>query len=204
MSLTSRPVCSDSDYVPIFAKIFGEQEVGIENRVLGLFHSVSQYGDLVARIICFPTALAFFIVLLVQVLFRYVLMRPIEWYLEVVGITYMWSLFMGISMAFKAGSHIQFQFLFNKLGAKIQRYLSFICQFMALVFFIFMAIYGAKLCITAKDYILPTIEISQGWKFLCVPISGVILVFHTMDLIVASILDIVSRSDRRRDFYRRD
>ena len=165
---------------------------------------MSRHGDSIAKIICFPTALAFFIVLLMQVLFRYVLMRPIEWYLEVVGITYMWSLFMGISMAFKAGSHIQFQFLFTKLGAKIQRYLSFICQFMALVFFIFMAIYGVKLCLTAKDYIIPTIDISQGWKFLCVPISGVILVLHTMSLIVGSIVDIVSHSDRKRDFYRID
>ena len=84
--------------------------------------------------------LAFFIILLMQVLFRYVLRYPIEWYLEVVGITYMWSLFMGISIAFKAGSHVQFQFLFHKLGAKIQRYLSFTCQVMALFFFIFMVI----------------------------------------------------------------
>jgi TRAP-type C4-dicarboxylate transport system permease small subunit len=165
---------------------------------------MSRYGDLVAKIICFPTALGFLVVLLLQVLFRYVLLQPIEWYLEVVGLTYIWSLFMGISMAFKAGSHIQFRFLFNKLGAKIQRYLSFICQVMALVFFMFMAIYGVKLCITAKDYILPTIEISQGWKFLCVPISGVILVLHTMDLIIGNILDMVSQSDRRTDFYRRD
>jgi len=165
---------------------------------------MSRYADTMAKVICFPSALTFLIVLLMQVLFRYVLKRPIEWYLEVVEITYMWALFMGISMAFKAGSHIQFQFLFNKLGAKIQRYLSLICQFMALVFFIFMAIYGVKLCITAKDYILPTIAISQGWKFLCVPISGVILAFHAMDLIVGSILDIVSHSDGNRYFYRSD
>ena len=97
-----------------------------------------------------------------------------------------------------------YQFLFHKLGAKIQRYLSFTCQVMALFFFIFMVIYGVKLCLTAKDYIMPTIDISQGWKFLCVPISGVILVLHTMDLIVGSIVDMASQSDRRRDFYRRD
>lgn len=178
--------------------------MGVENRVLAFFQSMSRYGDFIAKTICFPTALAFFIILLMQVLFRYVLRHPIEWYLEVVGITYMWSLFMGISIAFKSGSHVQFQFLFHKLGARIQRYLSFICQVMALFFFIFMVIYGVKLCLTAKDYIIPTIDMSQGWKFLCVPISGVILVLHTMDLIVGSIVDMASQSDRRRDFYRRD
>jgi TRAP-type C4-dicarboxylate transport system permease small subunit len=175
-----------------------------EKRVQTVFRSMSRYADRIAKIICFPTAFTFLIVLLLQVLFRYVLKRPLEWYLEVVGICYMWSLFMGISMAFKGGSHIQFQFLFNKLGGEIQRCLSLVCQFMALVFFIFMVIYGVKLCTTSKDYILPTIEISQGWKFLCVPISSVILVLHTMDLIVGTIVDIVSQSDRRRDFYRRD
>ena len=175
-----------------------------EKRVQTIFHSMSRYADLIAKIICFPTAVTFLIVLLMQVLCRYVLIRPIEWYLEVVGICYMWSLFMGISMAFKGGSHIQFQFLFNKLGTWAQRPLALACQLIALVFFIFMVSYGVKLCTTSKDYILPTIEISQGWKFLCVPISSVILVLHTMDLIVGTIMDIVSQSDRRRDFYRRD
>jgi hypothetical protein len=51
---------------------------------------------------------------------------------------------------------------------------------------------------------LPTLGISQRWKFLGVPISGVILVIHTMELIVGNIVDIVSQSDMRRDFYRRD
>ena len=175
-----------------------------EKRVQTVFQSMSRYADLIAKIICFPTAFTFLIVLLMQVLFRYFLKRPIEWYLEVVGICYMWSLFMGISMAFKGGSHIQFQFLFNKLGGRVQRPLALTCQLIALVFFIFMVTYGVWLFNFSKDYILPTLGISQQWKFLCVPISGVILVTHTMELIVGNIVDIITQSDMRKDFYRRD
>jgi TRAP-type C4-dicarboxylate transport system permease small subunit len=174
------------------------------NRVQTFIQALSRYADIAAKVICFPTAFTFIIVLLVQVLFRYVLKRPIEWYLEVVGISYMWSLFMGISMAFKGASHVQFQFLFNKLGARVQRSLALICQLIALVFFIFMMIYGVKLFNFSKDYILPTLGISQQWKFLCVPISGLILVIHTVELIVGNMVDIVSQSNMRRDFYRRD
>ena len=165
---------------------------------------MSRYADLIAKIICFPTAFTFLIVLLMQVLCRYVLIRPIEWYLEVVGICYMWSLFMGISIAFKGGSHIQFQFLFSKLEARTQRYLSLTCQLMALAFFVFMAVYGVKLFTFSRDYILPTLAISQQWKFLCVPISSVILVVHTLELIAGNIVDLISQSDMRRGFYRRN
>jgi hypothetical protein len=39
---------------------------------------------------------------------------------------------------------------------------------------------------------------------LCVPISGLILVIHTMELVVGNMFDIISHSNMRRDFYRRD
>ena len=172
-------------------------------RVHMFFKAMSQYAARIASIICFPTTVTFVIVLLMQVLFRYVLKRPLEWYLEVVSISYMWSLFMGITLAFKGGSHIQFQFLFNKLEGRIQRIIALACQFIALIFFLYMLIYGVKLFNFSKDYILPTLLISQRWKFLCVPIAGGILAVHTMELIIGNVMDMLAHSDMRRDFYRR-
>jgi len=190
----------ESSFVGFFV---GGETLSSENRIQVFFHSLSRYGDLISKIICFPTGLTFFLILLIQVLFRYILLHPIEWYLEVVGITYMWSLFMGITIAFKAGSHVQFQFLFTKLSGNIQRYLSLLCQVLALFFFVFMVIYGVRLVITSKDYILPAINLSQGWKFVCVPISGAILVLHAVELIVGSIIDVIHSSETKMDFYRR-
>ncbi|MBW1700144.1 MAG: TRAP transporter small permease [Deltaproteobacteria bacterium] len=167
-----------------------------------IFQKTSKHADCVARIICFPGAVIFVVVILAQVFFRYVLHRPIEWYLEVVEISYMWALFMGISIAYKTGSHVQFIFLFNKLGTKIQRYLACACQFLALLFFVFMVIYGFKFFAFSKNYMMPTIEISQQWKFLCVPISGIILFIHTLELIFGNLVDMITKSDERTDFYR--
>ena len=172
-------------------------------RIYEIFKTASQFSDSLARFICFPMSVTFVGVILLQVFFRYILASPIEWYLEVVEISYMWALFMGITVAFKSGSHIQFIFLFKSLGPKSQRTVAFICQLLSLVFFIFMILVGFKFFTFSKAYMMPTIEISQQWKFLCVPISGIILFSHSLELLSGNLVDIITKSDVRRDFYRR-
>ena len=172
-------------------------------RVHDFFETWSRAGDRIARFICFPMSVTFVVVILIQVFFRYVLQSPIEWYLEVVEISYMWALFMGISIAFKTGSHIQFIFLFNSMNPKMQRIVAFFGQLLSVVFFLFIAIYGFKFFSFSRNYIMPTIEISQQWKFLCVPLSGVIMLFHSLELVFGNLVDITTNVDARRGFFRR-
>ena len=172
-------------------------------RIHQFFKAASENADRAAKFICFPMSVIFVGVILLQVFFRYVLRSPIEWYLEIVEISYMWALFMGITVAFKSGSHIQFIFLFKTLGPKTQRAVAVVCQFLSLVFFIFMIAAGFIFFTFSKAYMMPTIEISQQWKFLCVPISGVILFSHSLELLFGNLVDIIAKSDARRDFYRR-
>jgi len=172
-------------------------------RVYAFFETGSLAGDRIARFICFPMSVTFVVVILIQVFFRYVLKSPIEWYLEVVEISYMWALFMGISIAFKTGSHIQFIFLFNAVNPKLQRVVSFSCQLLSVVFFLFIVIYGFRFFSFSRNYMMPTIEISQQWKFLCVPLSGLIMLFHSLELVFGSLIDITTNSGARRDYFRR-
>jgi len=175
----------------------------INEQLYQFFQMLSDYAHRVARIICFPMSFIFVGVILMQVFFRYVLQSPIEWYLEVVEISYMWALFMGITIAYKTGSHIQFIFLFKTLGPGLQRIVAFCCQLLSLSFFLFMIIAGFKFFQFSKAYVMPTIEISQQWKFLCVPISGLILLIHTLDLITGNLVDFKTKSDSRSDFFRK-
>ena len=175
----------------------------IYEQIYQFFQTLSDYANRIARVICFPMSIIFVGVILLQVLFRYVLQSPIEWYLEIVEISYMWALFMGITVAYKSGSHIQFIFLFKSLGPKPQRIVAFSCQLLSLFFFLFMIIAGFKFFDFSKAYVMPTIEISQQWKFLCVPISGLILLIHTLDLISGNLVDFMTKSDTKSDFFRR-
>lgn len=163
----------------------------------------SRHADRIAYLVCFPMSAIFVLVILLQVLFRYVLQAPIEWYLEVVEISFMWALFMGISIGYKAGSHIQFVILFDRLPPLVQRGLAFICQGIGLAFFVFMIVYGFQFFLFSRNYFMPTIEISQQWKFLCVPISGFIMAVHTLELIFGNVKDVMDKADAGRDYFRR-
>ena len=141
---------------------------------------------------------------LAQVFFRYVLARPMDWYLEAVEIIYIWSLFMAITIAFKDARHIRFEFLYNRVPPHAQRIFSLLGQLIALVFFVFVAIYGLKFFFHAKPYTYPALQISHQWKYIFVPLSGVILVIHTLRLILGNFEDIISKSFQRRDFFREE
>jgi len=163
----------------------------------------SRYVDRTAYLVCFPMSVIFVLVILLQVLFRYVLQAPIEWYLEVVEISFMWALFMGISIGYKAGSHIQFVILFDRLPPRVQRVLAFVCQGIGLAFFVFMTVYGFQFFLFSRNYFMPTIDISQQWKFLCVPISGVFMAIHTLELIFGNAEDVMEKAETGTDYFRR-
>ena len=129
------------------------------------FQKLSDFAHRIARFICFPMSFIFVGVILMQVFFRYVLQSPIEWYLEIVEISYMWALFMGITVAYKTGSHIQFIFLFKILNPKLQRIIAFSCQVLSLSFFLFMIIAGCASTPTVeRKEVDTTIDLSGRWN----------------------------------------
>jgi TRAP-type C4-dicarboxylate transport system permease small subunit len=169
-----------------------------------IVNKLSDYAHFIAKVICVPTAGFTVLVLLAQVFFRYVLARPMDWYLEAIEIVYIWSLFMAITIAFKDARHIRLIFFFNRFSRRMQRIFSLFSQLISLAFFVFMVIYGLKFFFHAKPYTYPALQISHQWKYIFVPFSGAILFIHTLGLVVGNFVDIISKSSQRRDFFREE
>lgn len=171
--------------------------------IMGKFvKEISKIADLLAKLICIPTALIFVIIIISQVFFRYVFKMPLDWYLEVVQISYMWALFMSITIAFKSGKHIQFSFLFDKFHRKLKSIILITIYILSLCFFVFIAYYGLKSFSFSKVYSLPTLGISRQWMILPIPISAVILIIHNLDLLFATTIDILNKREDKQNYFR--
>jgi len=163
--------------------------------VSAVFDRISHYADLLARIVCVPTTAGFFIILLLQVFFRYVLKSSLAWYTELIKIVFLWSLFLAFTIALKSGDHVTFKFLFDRLPRTVQKWLAFVCQFLALGFFIFMVWGGFKQFNFISPSIFEILGISEKWAVLSFPIAGIIMTIHTIDTIMKSLADMVTKPD---------
>jgi len=152
----------------------------LKSSVEELFNKLSVYLDLFAKGICILTTGLIVIVILSQIVFR-LMGYPLEWYLEVVQISFVWDVFMGIAIVYKSGRHIRFSFIYERWSTKMQRILSCIITLFEIGFFVFIVQYGIKLFTFSKPYLLPTLEISKQWTILCIPISGLILLIHALN-----------------------
>lgn len=162
--------------------------MSVLNSVSSVTGRISHYVDLLAKIVCVPATASFFVILLLQVFFRYVLKSSLAWYTELIKIVFLWSLFLAFTIALKSGDHITFKFLYDRLPGTVQKWLSLVCQFLALGFFIFMIWGGFK----QFDFISPSIfeilGISERWAVLPFPIAGIIMTIHTIDTIAKSLV----------------
>jgi len=158
--------------------------------------ATSRYADSLAKVICVPTAAIFFVILLLQVFFRYVLQSSLAWYTEAILFSYRCSLFMGFAIALKSASHIEFKFLFERLPPKTQRVVRLLCQILALSFFIFVIWGGYKHFVHMTPSMLPIMGISEKWAVLPVPLSALIMAIHVVGWIMEGSVELYSNDER--------
>ena len=166
--------------------------------IVSAVHRISDWLDWLAKMICIPTALGFVIILLVQIFIRFVIHGSIAWSLEVIQVCFFWSVFMGISISWKDRSHIMFHFVIERLSPALQ---GFVLQFgyaAALVFFVYVVIYGFQDSIRLAPSYFEVLGVSENWSQIPVPFSGFIMAVHTIDRIFQQLLandDIVGSVD---------
>lgn len=117
-------------------------------------------------------------VFLLEVLFRYVLHTSLVWSLEVNRILFVWVVFLGLTIGWKRGEHIRFDFLRRALPPGLQRSADLFVELVGLGFFLFVLRQGLPLLDLAWTTTFPTLRISQGWLYLAVPVGAAIAAFH--------------------------
>jgi TRAP-type C4-dicarboxylate transport system permease small subunit len=153
-----------------------------------IFSRASHRLDQLAKAICIPTALGFIIVLLIQIFIRYVLNSSIAWSLEVMQVCFLWSIFMGVSISWKNRAHIMFHFVLDRIPDRLDLPVKLIGHGFALVFFVYVAVYGFRETVRLAPSYFAVLDISENWSQMPVPICGIIMCVHTIDQIFQEIL----------------
>jgi len=136
--------------------------------------------DRIACGVCIGLFVAILLVMVLQVVFRYVLNAPLTWTEELARYLYIWACWLGAPVALRRGNHIAIAFVSDRVSRGVGRIMALVTQVAALVFLAQLTVQGGIL--TVKSHSVEAITLPIPWSaiYLAAPISAVLMILETV------------------------
>lgn len=154
---------------------------------------VQQTSDRLDRLVCWATALStasFTLLIFVTVLSRYVFNFSILFSQEVSKLLFIWACFLAATITYKRKAHIRFEFIDNLLKQRSLLVSDVLIHSTSLVFFGCVLVESISYFRQIWETYFPIIGISQGWLYVSVTTSALILIVHNLWFLYASIVSL--------------
>jgi len=129
-----------------------------------LFKGVSA----IAQILLVASAAAAFY----QVIARFVLQAPSDWSEVLTRALLIWTVLLGIALAFRHGAMISVELLHNLLKGSRQRLLEHVIALICVAFLVFIAWIGGHMTYRVRFQNVPSLNISISWIYLAIPVGA--------------------------------
>jgi len=130
----------------------------------GLFKAVSA----IAQVLLVASAAAAFY----QVIARFILQSPADWSEVLTRALLIWTVFLGIALAFRQGSMICVELLHNLLKGRKQRLLEHLIAIICVAFLVFIAWVGGQMTYRVRFQNVPSLNIPISWIYLAIPVGA--------------------------------
>jgi len=123
------------------------------------------------------------VVVLLQVIYRYLVMQPLYWSEELARYLFVWISILGAAMSVHRRSHFGMDFFFRMLPLRWRRSsASFIFILMGIVVMVLL-VQGVVLVQKTADQHSPAMEISMGWAYASLPVGAALMAIHLLVMI---------------------
>jgi len=130
----------------------------------GLFKVVS----VIAQILLVASAAAAFY----QVIARFILQSPADWSEVLTRALLIWTVLLGIALAFRQGAMISVELLHNLLKGRKQRLLEHLIAIVCIGFLVFIAWIGGQMTYRVRFQNVPSLDIPISWIYLAIPVGA--------------------------------
>ncbi|CAM4147972.1 TRAP transporter small permease [Bordetella muralis] len=130
----------------------------------GLFKAVS----VIAQILLVASAAAAFY----QVIARFILQSPADWSEVLTRALLIWTVLLGIALAFRQGAMISVELLHNLLKGRKQRMLEHLIAIICVAFLVFIAWIGGQMTYRVRFQNVPSLNIPISWIYLAIPVGA--------------------------------
>jgi TRAP-type C4-dicarboxylate transport system permease small subunit len=135
------------------------------------------------RTICAALLACYFLLVLLQVFFRYVLNESLFWAEELIRNGLVWGVMLGLSSVAYQRSHIRIDLLEAILPPGGQRALQFVCNSLVLAFCLTLMWTGAQFVDRTWFQNSPTLEVPKWTVYFAIPIGAALEALFTLYVI---------------------
>lgn len=143
---------------------------------------ISDKVNVAARSLLVVAAFTMVTAVFLQVIFRYVLKAPLSWSEELARYTFMWTTFLGASVALRSNSLPNITLGLKYFPAKIRPYLYLFTSALSTIFCYHFIVYGTQLTIAGLPDKSPGLDFTIAWAYAALPIGGAFMLIHLLYL----------------------
>lgn len=129
-----------------------------------------------AKWICIVSLSVMTVMIILQVIFRYVVQSSLSFSEEVARYMFIWSVFVGSALALKARSHVSIEIVVANLPRLPKRMAIVVSNLLSFIFYLLLFVFGIGMTLFTIDQTSPTMSwLSMSLVYLAVPVSAFIL-----------------------------
>ncbi len=122
--------------------------------------------------------MASFVVLMTEVVFRYVIGSSMEWTDEISRLLLVWMTFTGIGLVILERKEIFAQVFRQRLSARAKNLWSFFIDLLVFAFNLFLIIYGIQMTHFSWDMRSESLELPFSYFYVSIPLGALLAVFY--------------------------
>jgi len=130
------------------------------------------------RWICIVFSGTIFILVMAQILFRYVIKISAPWTEEAARYLMIWMALLTAGLAFQKGQHFNIDFVTSRLRTRTRKQISFFTAFLTSIFILCIIIWGVPFATLGFFTISPGLEITMFLPYLAIPVAGVVMMLN--------------------------
>jgi TRAP-type C4-dicarboxylate transport system permease small subunit len=130
---------------------------------------------------------AMLVVVLAQVLFRYVLSQPLPWSEELARYLMIWVACLAASEAYAKGSHVGVDLVIRKLKPKLRKGAALLIHLLVIGLMGVVAYYGFKLSFAVHSQLSPAMEVPMTYPYLAVPVGAALILIQAVGLFIQQV-----------------
>lgn len=111
-----------------------------------------------------------------QVVARFVLQSPADWSEAWTRASLIWTVMLGLALAFRHGAMLSVEMLHSVLGGSNKRRLEHLVLLITVGFLGFLAWVGAQMTWRVRFQTMPSLEVSISWIYVSIPIGAVLAI----------------------------
>jgi len=131
-------------------------------------------------VICAVTTLLMWILTFLQVISRYVIKAPVGSTLEILGITFLASTFIGSFAVHIEEGHLGFDLIYSRLGKKGKQRLDLVVNIIIVIFMIIMTISGIIGVNNGWVSKMPLTGLPISIKYVFLPVSFLFMILYSV------------------------